>query len=211
MAEPATAAPSAPIGSQVIQPTSMSGVLDDGYKLRVLGPTQYEEEAFTDAELPAVPGEGGVSWFQWDGMYVALFLVTNLTSDPLCPGTSFQLRANEAPAFITYDSAGEGGCDEYPWDIGQMAQPPIGAYRCGPLLLFQSSVRVDTIPDSEPRGMLLAWLDRFEPDLSRGVASAAEITTVDLPLLDPSGSSYSFPEGTALDGVLTPGENVVNC
>lgn len=137
-------------------------------------------------------------------MYMVLFVVPDLTDDPLCPGTSLVREGEDVFTHVTNSPADEGGCDDYPFPAGQLVEPPLGALSCGPLIFYRTSIPI------EESGQLWASVERYDGNLIFGITGAVA-TDGAPPELNPIADAYDFGEGTELDGVLPPGETVVTC
>ncbi|MEX2546983.1 MAG: hypothetical protein WD830_04250 [Chloroflexota bacterium] len=212
---PATPTPAAPTPNPdaVLVPDSpLTATLSNIYKLNVTSRDPLEiapEAGYQGDDAHFFPNEADVWWYQHDGMFVALFFGSSVMAGPLCPGTSIQ--QGDQFLYVTNSAADDGACDHYPFPAAQLAPPPVGATRCGELMiLYQSAIPVEGPTGDLQAGALWGALETYEGDVVYGLTAPTDIT-VDAPELDPTADAYTFTPGSQLEEILAPDETSVAC
>ena len=129
---------------------------------------------FEDSELPAPPGEVAVSWYAYNGRYVAAFVGLE-TTEELCPGASILTQSGFE--FVS-NAPTTGTCEGFPT---LTADPIVEARVCHEVLFY-----VTLIP-SDRTGTLFGTLEALaEPGIVVGLTSQSD-STAGAPDLDLEG------------------------
>lgn len=137
-------------------------------------------------------------WYQWDGLYVVLYRGFDASDGtPICAGNS----AQEAAGFnYISDSPHNGTVDEICDGVPKVAEPPSGAFSCGPLLYMVTEIPTDVVAN------LWGTLEIVKGGAADGQTSAAQGNIDATPEFEPGLDAYVLP-ATSVDagGPITCG------
>lgn len=130
-------------------------------------------------------GSVEANWYQWDGFYVVLYRGWDAeAATPICPGNSIQT----ADGFLNVtNSPYNGTADEICVGTPKIAEPPAGAYACGPLLYYLTEIPVTEV------GNLFGTLEVSDGSGPVGQTSAVASDAANTPEFQPDQASYQLP------------------
>lgn len=161
----------------------------------VVGVLQPYNEAGA-ALFPA--GSVEAHWYQWDGLYVALYRGWDASNGtPMCPGNSI----SPAPGNWTNvsNSPHLGVAEEICIQAPKIAEEPSGVFACGSLLYYLTE-----IPTTE-EGALFGTLELLDGTIA-GHTSQAATDLANTPEFEPGLAAYELPpSGVDIGGLVECG------